>query len=76
MKTNLLLSAFAVVLIMFSLAGCDEQVPVSPKHEGPGNPNVSGTPEERIRNIEADTTLTPEERARRIQVIKERNGLQ
>jgi hypothetical protein len=76
MNKNLLTSCLAVVLIMFGLAGCDEKVPVSPKHEGGGNPYVSGTPEERIRNIEADTSLNPEERARRIQVIKERNGLQ
>ncbi|AIE83698.1 hypothetical protein OP10G_0330 [Fimbriimonas ginsengisoli Gsoil 348] len=56
-------------------AGCGDSVPVNPKPADGSNPHVSGTPQERIKNIEADTSLTPEERARRIAVVKERNHL-
>lgn len=57
------------------IVGCNEQVPVSPKPADGSNPNVQGSPEERIKRIEGDTSLTAEERTRRIKVIKERNGL-
>ena len=57
-------------------AGCGSSPPENPKPADGSNPNVMGKPQERIANIEADTTLTPEERARRIQLIKERNHLQ
>jgi len=56
-------------------AGCGESVPVNPMPKDGSNPYVSGSPQERIKNIEADTTLTPEEKSRRIAVIKERNHL-
>lgn len=56
-------------------AGCDPEVPTNPKSSGPGNPYVSGNAEERIKRIEADTALTPEEKAQRIAVIKQRNNL-
>ncbi|MBI1331491.1 MAG: hypothetical protein JST12_11365 [Armatimonadetes bacterium] len=57
------------------VAGCGESVPVNPKPADGTNPYVQGTPEERIKNIQADTSLSPEERERRIQVVKERNHL-
>jgi hypothetical protein len=56
-------------------AGCEPPVPTNPQSKGKGNPYVSGNPEERIKRIEADTTLTPEEKAQRIAVIKQRNNL-
>lgn len=57
------------------LAGCEPSVPENPKPADGTNPHVSGSPEERIKRIEADSTLSPEERARRIQVVKERNHI-
>lgn len=56
-------------------AGCEEPVPTNPKTSGPGNPYVSGSPEERIKRIEGDVALTPEEKSQRIAVIKQRNNL-
>jgi len=71
-KPFILLSIFLTAMLV---TGCDEQVPVNPQPTDGSNSRVQGSPEERIKNIEADTSLTPEERARRIQVVKERNGL-
>ncbi len=65
----------ATLLLSFIAVGCGESVPANPKPEDGKNPYVQGTPEERIKNIEADPNLTAEEKARRIQVVKERNGL-
>lgn len=57
------------------VAGCEPSVPVNPKPADGSNSHVSGTPEERIARIEKDETLTPEERTRRINVIKQRFNL-
>ncbi|MGV3614190.1 MAG: hypothetical protein ACO1SV_02540 [Fimbriimonas sp.] len=56
-------------------AGCEEPVPTNPKPANGANPYVSGSPEERIKSIEANPELTAEEKARRIAVIKSRNNL-
>jgi hypothetical protein len=68
-----MLTCFALMGIL--VIGCGEKVPVAPMPEDGSNPHVSGSPEERIKNIEADMSLAPEERARRIKIIKERNHL-
>ena len=65
----------SIALMGILAIGCGESVPVSPKPTDGSNPHVSGSPEERIKGIEADTSLSPEERARRIQVVKDRNHL-
>jgi hypothetical protein len=57
------------------VAGCDEKVPVSPRPPDGSNPNVSGTPQERIERLKTDTSLPPEERERRIQWIKTKNNI-
>jgi hypothetical protein len=56
-------------------AGCGESVPTNPKPADGTNPYVSGSPEERIKSIQQNPELTPEEKARRIAVIKQRNNL-
>ena len=66
-----LLAAFGLVI-----AGCGDSPPVNPMPKDGSNPHVSGSPQERIKNIEADPALTPEEKSRRIGVIKERNHIQ
>lgn len=65
---------FSLALGMFAV-GCGEAVPVSPVSKDGANPYVSGSPEERIKSIEADASLSAEEKTRRIGVIKERNNL-
>lgn len=55
--------------------GCEQPVPTNPKPANGANPYVAGSPEERIKGIEANPDLTPEEKARRIAVIKQRNNL-
>lgn len=57
-------------------AGCGESVPVNPVSANGANPHVSGTPQERIKNVENDPTLTPAEKAQRVAAIKERNHIQ
>lgn len=56
-------------------AGCGESVPENPKPPAGTNAHVSGDPEGRIKNIEADPTLTAAEKTQRIAAIKERNHL-
>lgn len=56
-------------------AGCEEPVPTNPKPANGANPYVSGSPEERIKGIQANPDLTVEEKERRIAVIKQRNNL-
>ncbi len=57
------------------VAGCGDSVPENSKPADGSNPHVQGSPEDRIKAIEADTSLAPEERARRIAVVKERNHI-
>jgi len=73
MNKKILLLGF-VLVGMFAL-GCDEKVPTPPRTPDGSNPNVSGTPQERIERLKTDTSLTPEERDRRIQIIKTRNNI-
>jgi hypothetical protein len=73
MKKAIAIATMAAVGIL--AAGCGESVPVNPLPKDGSNPHVSGTPQERIANIQADPMLTPEERAQRIKAIKERNNL-
>jgi hypothetical protein len=70
-------SLLAMGLVLFGLlgAGCGESVPENTKPADGSNSRVSGSPEERIAAIEANSMLTPEEKAQRIKVIKERNNL-
>lgn len=63
----------AVAASVFALTGCEEKVPVNPPSQG--NPYVAGSPEERIKAVENNSMLTPQEKADRIAIIKQRNGL-
>ena len=65
------------LVFAFGMVGCNEpQVPVNPKAPAGTNPYVSGSPQERIQNIQNDPTLTAQEKEFRIKAIKERNNLQ
>jgi hypothetical protein len=70
------ISISILVLSGLFAAGCGDSPPVNPVPTDGSNPHVSGSPQERIKNIEADPTLTPAEKAQRIGVIKERNHIQ
>lgn len=68
---------FGGILLLLSVVGCNEpSVPVNPKAPAGTNPHVSGSPEERIKAIQENATLSPEEKAFRIKAIKERNNIQ
>ena len=65
-----------LVPILAALAvGCGESVPVNDPAPKGTNPYVSGDPESRIKRVQEDATLSEEEKARRIKVIKERNNI-
>jgi len=74
-KARQLLLIAILSMIGCAVAGCGESVPVNPTSVNGSNPHVEGSPEDRIKAIEADTSLDPAERARRIAVVKERNHL-
>jgi len=71
-KVNAIL---AIAVSGLFVVGCGESVPVNPMPKDGSNPHVSGTPQERIQRIESDPQLTPEEKAQRIKVVKERNNI-
>jgi hypothetical protein len=71
--TTLLLAALATVGLF--AAGCGESVPMQQMPADGSNPHVSGSPQERIERIQSDTTLSQEEKDRRIALVKQRNNI-
>ena len=65
----------ATLLLAVLLAGCAESVPEALKPTGGSNARVTSSPQERIKNIESDASLTPAEKAMRIKAVKERNHI-
>jgi len=63
---------FVVALVV--CFGCGESVPENTLKPGV-NPHVSGSAEDRIKSIEANTSLSQEKKDLYIKTIKERNGL-
>lgn len=64
-------------LALVAMAGCSSDVGVQVEPvKGGGASYVSGTPQERIARVQADTTMPESEKQVRIKAIKERNHLQ
>ena len=74
MKKNKQGSAFALVVVLLVCLGCGDSVPENTVKPGQ-NPHVSGSPEDRIKSIESNTSLSQEKKDLYIKTIKERNGL-
>lgn len=55
--------------------GCGDDVPRQPVPPGGLAPHVEGNPQERIARIQEDSSLSAEEKERRINVVKQRNNL-
>ena len=73
-KTNILLS-LCLALTGAAVVGCGDSVPENTRPADGSNPRVGGSAEERIKTIEGNPQLSPEEKARRIQVVKDRNHI-
>ena len=72
-KTTLLFMGLAAVGLF--AGGCGDSVPRDQVSAGGGNPHVDGSPLERIEKIKNDTSLSQEERDRRIALVKQRNNI-
>lgn len=74
MKIKKKASAFVLLVALMGCFGCGDSVPENTLKAGQ-NPHVSGSPEDRIKSIEANTSLSQEKKDLYIKTIKERNGL-
>lgn len=71
--TTLLFAGLAAVALF--AVGCGEGVPSEQMPADGSNPHVSGSPQDRIAKIQSDTTISQEEKDRRIALVKQRNNL-
>jgi hypothetical protein len=78
MKTNrkLLLLVSTMVASAGLTAGCGSDAGVNPGHVSANAYILPGSPQDRIKAIQADRSMSEVEKKRRITAIKQRNHLQ